>query len=127
MNQNLKKILPYAVAVVVVLFVSGILPLSASSRISYDELSELIVSGEDYILLDVRTNQEYQSGHIPTAQLIPYDRLPAGMENIEKDALIIVYCRSGNRSSTAYKTLEKAGFTNLKDFGGISGWKGKLE
>ncbi len=125
--MNLKKIAPIAIPLIALLFISGIIPLNAQSRISYEELSEMVENGDDYLLLDVRTRGEYENGHIPTSSLIPYDVLPSGMEDVKKDQLIVVYCRSGNRSGIAAKTLAKAGFTNVKDFGGISGWKGQLE
>ena len=114
------------IAVFILLLAGGILA-AADSIIDYSELSSLIAGEEDYLLLDVRTSGEYQSGHIPTAQLIPYDVLPRGLESRAKDELIIVYCRSGRRSGIAAETLKAAGFSNVRDFGGISRWKGVLE
>ncbi len=81
---------------------------------------------EPYILLDVRTPAEYASGHIPGAVNIPYDELGKRPPSADKKALIIVYCRSGNRSGIAKKTLEAAGFVRVEDFGGIGRWNGAL-
>ena len=94
-----------------------------------DNLKSLLASDRtDFLLLDVRTPGEYSAGHIPESVNIPYDTLPAALpENIAKDQLIIVYCRSGNRSGIAARALKKAGFTNVQDFGGINRWKGELE
>jgi phage shock protein E len=90
-------------------------------------LARLIREGKPaYLLIDVRTPAEYESGHIPTALNIPVDEIgtrpPAG----DKDALIIVYCRSGNRSAAARKILLDLGYTNIVDFGSVSRWEGTL-
>ncbi|MDC7232164.1 MAG: rhodanese-like domain-containing protein [Spirochaetales bacterium] len=96
---------------------------------NFDELKALLESdADDYLFLDVRTGPEYGAGHIPGAENISYNLLPGALpEGTEKDKTIIVYCRSGNRSGTAKRLLEKAGYTNVHDFGGISRWKGDLE
>lgn len=78
----------------------------------------------DVIILDVRTNEEYISGHIENSILIPVDEIEKEAENIlkDKEEKILVYCRSGNRSSQASKLLVKMGYTNVYDFGGIKDW-----
>lgn len=75
-------------------------------------------------VLDVRTPEEFSQGHIPGAILIPDYELAkrAEKELPDKNALILVYCRSGNRSRQAANTLLKLGYTNVKDFGGIIDW-----
>ena len=92
-------------------------------------LKELLEKGgEDYLFLDVRTGPEYGAGHIPGAKLIPHYDLPAAIpEGTEKDELIILYCRSGNRSGQAARALKAAGYTNVQDFGGIRRWPYELE
>lgn len=84
-------------------------------------------SGSDYILVDVRTKAEFDSGHIPTAILIPYDTITRNLPTTDKDAVIIVYCRSGRRSGIAKNALEQLGYTKVTDFGGITNWKWDLE
>jgi len=81
---------------------------------------------EPYILLDVRTPEEYASGHIPSALNIPYDRLEKTPPTDDKKALIIVYCRSGNRAGIAKKILNAAGYVRVEDFGAIGRWNGAL-
>jgi len=81
---------------------------------------------EPYILVDVRTKEEYDYGFIPTAINIPYDIIGQNLPTQDKTALIIVYCRSGRRSAIAAETLESLGFDNVTDFGGVNRWKGKL-
>lgn len=91
-------------------------------KISPEEAKELMLEGN--IILDVRTSGEYAEGHIEGAQLLPVDVIQEGdyqgLEN--KDQVILVYCRSGNRSKTASKALVEAGYTQVYDFGGIANW-----
>lgn len=78
----------------------------------------------DVIILDVRTKEEYDSGHIENSILIPVNDIEKEVENIfkDKEQKILVYCRSGNRSSQASKLLVKMGYTNVYDFGGVKDW-----
>ncbi len=96
----------------------------------YDDparLAKLIRDGKPaYFLVDVRTPAEYESGHIPTAVNIPVDVIGTKPPTEKKDALIIVYCRSGNRSAAARKTLVDLGYTNVVDFGAVTRWEGAL-
>jgi rhodanese-related sulfurtransferase len=102
-----------------------------STGIDYRNADTLkaLIAGQDspYLLVDVRTPAEYESGFIPTAVNIPVSDLPGAMPDAGKDDLIILYCRSGNRSGQAASILRKEGFTNISDFGGISRWKGALD
>ena len=83
-----------------------------------------IDSGAEIIILDVRTQQEYDAGHIEGAILLPNETIadtpPDALPN--KDAEILIYCRSGNRSAQAAKKLVAMGYTNVYDFGGIIDW-----
>jgi len=96
----------------------------------YDDpagLLQLIREGEPaHFLVDVRTPAEYESGHIPTAVNVPLAVIGAKPPVAEKDALIIVYCRSGNRSATARQILMDLGYTNIVDFGAVSRWEEAL-
>jgi len=102
----------------------------ADSEVDYTDPAELknLIESQDreYFLIDVRTPSEYDSGYIPTAVNIPFDVLADYLPTEHKEALIIVYCRSGNRSSIAYNTLADLGFENVVDFGGISRWQHEL-
>jgi phage shock protein E len=82
---------------------------------------------DDYELIDVRTPGEYESGYIPTAKNIPVNELQERSSELDPDKRIYLYCRSGNRSATAAKILEDAGFTDVVDYGGINNWKGERE
>ncbi len=92
-----------------------------------EHLLTLIESGlEPYVLVDVRTPEEFASGHIPSAVNIPYDIIGTRPPTADKDALIIVYCRSGRRSSSARNTLVSIGYTNVVDFGAVDRYPGTL-
>jgi rhodanese-related sulfurtransferase len=92
-------------------------------RINAKQAKEFMES-EDVIILDVRTLEEYNAGHIENAVLLPVTDISNKGEEIlsNKDSKILVYCRSGNRSATASKQLIKMGYTNVYDFGGILSW-----
>ena len=91
-------------------------------------LAVLIETGSpDHVLIDVRTPDEYKAGYIPTAVNIPVDLIGQNPPEGSKDQLLIVYCRSGNRSARAADILRGLGYSNIVDFGGISRWDGDLE
>ena len=98
-------------------------------NITAEEAKEIMDSQEGYIILDVRTQAEYDEGHIPGAVLIPNTEIEdrAGGELPDKDQLILVYCRSGNRSKQAAQILARLGYTNIKEFGGIIDWPYEVE
>lgn len=93
-------------------------------KISPEEAKERLDSGDPLILLDVRTKEENLEQHIPGSLLIPVDILEAEvLEKLpDKEAEILIYCRSGRRSAIAAETLVDLGYTNVKDFGGIIDW-----
>lgn len=97
--------------------------------ISMQEGQSLIETETNYIILDVRTIEEFDEGHIPGAVCIPNENI--GSEKIEelpnKNQLILVYCRSGNRSKQASEKLINLGYTNIVEFGGIIDYTGEIE
>ena len=94
-------------------------------QISGAETKALMDSESGYIIIDARTQEEYDEGHIPGAILIPEYEIAdrAEKELPDKDQLILVYCRSGRRSKIAAEELVKLGYTNVKEFGGIIDWE----
>ena len=96
-------------------------------QISAEAAAGIMITENNYVILDVRTLQEYQEGHIPGAICIPNETI--GTEDIpelpDKEQLILVYCRSGNRSKQAAQKLVKLGYTNVVEFGGIRDWTGE--
>jgi len=95
--------------------------------VDYELLARLIEENSlDYILVDVRTEAEYESGYIPTAVNIPHTEIGQNPPTDDRSAFIIVYCRSGGRSGIAQDTLESMGYENVVNFGGIGSWEGDL-
>ena len=96
-------------------------------QVSMDEAIAMMEEKNDYIILDVRTPEEFAEKHIPDAINIPNETI--GTEEIpelpDKEQLILVYCRSGNRSKQASEKLVRLGYTNIVEFGGINDWPGE--
>ena len=97
--------------------------------ISMSEAEKMMKNEKDYIILDVRTAEEYKEGHIPNAINVANETI--GEEEIaelpDKEQLIMVYCRSGRRSKQAASKLVKLGYSNIVEIGGIIDWKGDIE
>ena len=93
-------------------------------NITAEEARKLMDSEEGCIILDVRTREEYDQGHIPGAILIPNIEIEAKAADLlpDKEQLILVYCRSGRRSKLAAQSLAALGYTNIREFGGILDW-----
>ena len=93
-------------------------------QITAEEAKTIMDTETDYIIIDARTDEEFAEGHIEDAILIPEYEIAnrAEKELPDKDALILVYCRSGRRSKIASDELVKLGYTNVKEFGGIIDW-----
>ena len=102
--------------------------LKSYQKISQAEAKEMMKKDDGHIIVDVRRQDEYESGHIPGAVLIPNESI--GTEKPEElpdqDQIILVYCRSGNRSSQAAQKLFDMGYTKVYDFGGINTWDGEI-
>ena len=98
-------------------------------NITAEEAKQIMDSEEGYIILDVRTREEHDQGHIPGAMLIPDTEIETKAEEVltDKDQLLLVYCRSGRRSKLASEILVELGYTNIKEFGGIIDWPYEIE
>ena len=98
-------------------------------QISMEEAVTMMAEETDYIILDVRRADEYASGHIPGAIHIANESIGTAEipELPDKNQLILVYCRSGNRSKQAARKLVALGYTNIVEFGGILDWTGEIE
>ncbi|WP_294208329.1 rhodanese-like domain-containing protein, partial [uncultured Solobacterium sp.] len=129
--KKMKKILILALS----LFLAGCMVTKMSETsgsyktISSKEAQQMIEDNKDALILDVRTAAEYESGHIPNAVNLSNEDIQAGKVDSLKDKsqLIMVYCRSGNRSRQAAQKLAELGYTNVVDFGGIQSWQGDIE
>ncbi len=98
-------------------------------QVSAEEAKTIMDTEENYIILDVRTEAEYAEGHIPGAKLLPLDSIESMAETVlpDKDQLILVYCRSGNRSKQASELLTNLGYSRIVEFGGIKSWPYEIE
>lgn len=98
-------------------------------NITAQEAKQIIDTEQDYIILDTRTQAEYDEKHIPGAIVISHDEITEKAESVlkDKDQLILVYCRSGRRSKLASEDLVKLGYTNIREFGGIIDWPYEVE
>ena len=128
----------YVILIIIAIVVGVILMLNKKDKnidneviikhVSMDDIVEIMDKNDDYIILDVRTIDEYNAGHIPNAICIPNESIGSdiGSKLPNKEQLILVYCRSGNRSKQAVEKLKDLGYTNLIEFGGIVDWKGEI-
>ena len=117
----------YIILIIILISVITILAFNysmPSNKITAKEAQTLIQNGAT--ILDVRTYMEYKSGHIKHAKNIPYDEINETTINLDKSETIIVYCRSGSRSSKAAETLENMGYKHVYDVGSIDNWKQSL-
>ena len=98
-------------------------------NITAEEAKQIMDSEEGYIILDVRTQEEYDQGHIPGAIVISHEEIAEKAEEVltDKNQLILVYCRSGRRSKITAEALVELGYTNIKEFGGIIDWPYEVE
>ncbi|MBQ7092663.1 MAG: rhodanese-like domain-containing protein [Clostridia bacterium] len=120
----MKRIIPLLLAV---LALAGCAPKYTYTQISMNEAIAMMEETTDYILLDVRTPEEFAEMHIPGAINIPNESIGTAEipELPDKEQLILVYCRSGNRSKEASEKLANLGYSNIYEFGGIIDWPGE--
>ena len=130
----MKRILPLFPLLLLLLTGCGGNASNTSSESDYQQISQEeakeMMDTQDVIILDVREQDEYDSGHIPGAVLLPVgtiDEETAAEVIPEKDSTVLVYCRSGNRSKTASSALAELGYTNIYEFGGINTWPYETE
>ena len=123
----MKKIIPFLMALLLLAGCGAQSKESTYRQVNAEEADSMMEEESGYIILDVRTTEEYSEKHIPGAINIPNETI--GAEDIpelpDKEQLILVYCRSGNRSKQASEKLVKLGYTNIVEFGGINDWTGE--
>ena len=122
-----KRSFPLLLALVLLL--TACAQAASYEQITQEEAKQIMDTTNGYILLDTRTQEEYDQSHIPGALLIPHTEIAdrAKAELPDKDQVILVYCRSGNRSKQASAALAELGYTNVKEFGGINTWPYEVE
>ena len=102
--------------------------LNSYKQISQEQAKEMMEKDDGHVVVDVRRQDEYDAGHIPGAILIPNESINKDQpeELPDLNQIILVYCRSGNRSKQAAQKLFDMGYTNVYEFGGISTWTGEI-
>lgn len=125
----MKKMRGIISMILISLSLFGVTGCNNKSGIDYKQITpkqakEIMDSENDYIIIDARTEEEFADGHIKNAVLMPEYEVAerAEKELLDKNALILVYCRSGRRSKIASEELVKLGYTNVHEFGGIIDW-----
>lgn len=123
----MKRILPVFLVMLLMLGCAAPAEEISYRQINTNEAISMMEEKTDYIILDVRTPEEFMERHIPDAINIPNEII--GTDHIpelpDKEQLILVYCRSGNRSKQAALKLAALGYTNIVEFGGINDWTGE--
>ena len=126
----MKRILALIIAILLALTGCG----GASANGTYQQIpqeeAKEMMDTQKVIILDVREQDEFDAGHIPGAVLLPVGSISAVTAAAvisESDTVVLVYCRSGNRSKTASQALAELGYTNVYEFGGINTWPYEVE
>ncbi|MCR4792539.1 MAG: rhodanese-like domain-containing protein [Lachnospiraceae bacterium] len=98
------------------------------TQITQEQAMEMMELDDGHVIVDVRTEEEYAEGHIPGAILIPNESIETTPpeELPDYDQIILIYCRSGNRSKEAAQKLADMGYANVYEFGGIIDWTGEI-
>ena len=126
----------YTITVPVLLMiqiVGAVMLLSSCGGASYTQISQaealqMMQEQENYLIVDVRRTDEFAEGHIAGAINVPNEEIADEMPELlpDKDQLLLIYCRSGNRSKQASQKLADMGYRNVYEFGGINTWQGEI-
>lgn len=123
----MKRILLFTTFIFLLTGCNSVTKENSYTQISMDEAVSMMETEEDYIILDVRTLEEFKEKHIPGAICVPNETIGnAEIPSLpDKEQMILVYCSSGNRSKQAAQKLADMGYTNIYEFGGINDWTGE--
>ena len=103
--------------------------VNSYKQISQEEAEQMMEEDDGHVIVDVRTQEEYDEGHIPGAICIPNEEITDTKPELlpDVDQVILIYCRSGRRSKEAAEKLFNMGYTHIYEFGGIIDWTGEIE
>ena len=123
----MKKIIPFLMALLLLAGCGAQSEESTYRQINAEEAAAMMEEESGYLILDVRTAEEYIQKHIPGAINVPNETIgsTAPEQLPDREQLILIYCRSGNRSKQAADKLAALGYTNIVEFGGINSWQGE--
>lgn len=126
----MKRILVLFLVILFILTGCGGMPVESTYQQITQKEAKDMMDTQEVIVLDVREQDEFDAGHISGALLLPVGSITketAAAVIPETDSVVLVYCRSGNRSKTASKALTDLGYTNVYEFGGINTWPYEVE
>ena len=126
----MKRILVLFLVILFILTGCGGMPVESTYQQITQKEAKDMMDTQEVIVLDVREQDEFDAGHIPGAVLLPVGTITTDTASSvipEEDSMVLVYCRSGNRSKTASKALVDLGYTNIYEFGGINTWPYEVE
>ena len=138
-KENLKMWIVALAALLILLFIGGcslrgqVLDgdgmVNSYKQISQEEAAQMMEEDDGHVIVDVRTQEEYDEGHIPGAICIPNEEITDTKPELlpDVDQVILIYCRSGRRSKEAAEKLFNMGYTHIYEFGGIIDWTGEIE
>ena len=123
----MKTLLPILLSLLLLAGCAGPAKAKRYLQITMNEAIAIMEEETGYLILDVRTPEEFAAGHIPGAINIPNETIGSEAPALlpDKNQRILVYCRSGNRSKQASEKLAALGYTNITEFGGINTWPGE--
>ena len=126
-GRNMKRILLFTSLIFLLTGCKSLKGENTYISITMDEAVSMMETEKDYVILDVRTLEEFKEKHIPGAICVPNETIgDAEIPSLpDKDQMILVYCRSGNRSKQAAQKLANMGYSNIYEFGGINDWTGE--
>lgn len=122
-----KKFIIILIIITITIFSFSFVDTKGYKKVSSSVAMQMMENEKKYVLLDVRSFEEYKEGHIKNAISFPLQNIKGEIKELpNKNELIFVYCRSGNRSREAALRLIKLGYTNVIDIGGINTWNGEI-
>lgn len=122
-----KNIILVVVTILIVAFCSGC--SNNYKHLSVEEAMDMMKTAKNYMIVDVRSQEEYDKRHIPGAVLVPINDLKAGKFDAlpDKNQTLMIYCWTGRRAETAAQILIDNGYTNVYELGGLVNWTGETE
>ena len=120
----------FLMLMILTLMLSGCITEAGNyQHLTQEDATKIMQTEKNFIILDVRTQEEYDKKHIPNAVLLPIEELRKGKFELlpDKNQKILVYCWTGRRAEDSAKILAEHGYKNVYDFGGLVDWNGKVE
>ena len=123
----MRKLVSSAIIILLLTFCLGC--MNSYQHLSVEEAMDIMKTQTDYLIVDVRTKEEYEKRHIPNAVLVPIADIKDGKLDAlpDKNQMLLIYCWTGRRAQDSAELLTKRGYTNVYEFGGLVNWTGEVE